>query len=259
MKIPHHKKRSIVTGMLMAFCISSLLSPVCASDHTNLEEGLPVRIEDAYPIGYLGREFQGLFRYDRTRDGKDLFILDPRLEYGFARNWQAKITAPFRLGSANLTGSGNVGLEVFHNFNQESLRVPAFAISARADFPSGRDSSGVDTTLKFIASKTRGRSTLLHRLHLNVAWKHNEGRRMGERTDAYMLAFGYSRRLSPDTIFVADYVRDQELYEDKTSNVIEVGIRRQLTPLTTLAVGVGAGIGPDSPPFRFTLGFQHAF
>jgi hypothetical protein len=45
----------------------------------------------------------------------------------------------------------------------------------------------------------------------------------------------------------------------QTANILEVGVRRQVTPLTVLAMGVGTGIGPDSPDVRVTLAFQHTF
>lgn len=233
--------------------------PAHAADHSNLEEGLPTEVEDAYPIEYRGREVQGQFRYERTNDGKDRFVLDPRLEFGIARNTQVSISAPFYLGNGDKTGSGNVRLTGLYNFNQESLSTPAFAISGRAEFPTGRDSEGVDTELKLILTKTLGKGSALDRIHLNASWLHNARSLSDERSDLYRVILGYSRRLGPDTILVADFVRQQEMKKGDNSNVLELGIRRQLNPLTTLSVGAGAGIAEQSPDFRFTLGFQRSF
>jgi len=229
-----------------------------SADHKNLEEGLPVEVEDAYPIAYRGTELQGLFRYDR-QEHKDRFTLEPRLEMGIAPNAQARITSPFFAGNADKTGSGDVALELFYNFNMESLYVPALALSAEAEFPSGHRSNGVDTTVKFIASKMPFvNSSWLHRLHLNMAWTHNSGREEKERADMYKAILGFSGRVDPDTILVMDILRETEREKDKELNIVEVGLRRQLTPLTVVAIGVGAGIGDESPDFRATVAFQHA-
>lgn len=229
-----------------------------AADHLNLEEGLPTEIEDAFPVPYRGREFQASMRYDRTGDHKDRFTLDPRVEYGFAPNWQARLSVPFYVGSADRTDSGDLGLEAFYNFNMEGLYLPAFAASARADFPTGKDSAGIDTTLKLIMTKSITK-TGLDRIHLNVAWKHNAGARDDDRHDLYQLIFGYSRRLGADTVAVVDFIREQERERKREANIIEVGLRRQITPLTVVNGGIGAGIGDESPSFRATLGVQRSF
>ncbi|MFN7141083.1 MAG: hypothetical protein ACK4UN_17270, partial [Limisphaerales bacterium] len=75
----------------------------------------------------------------------------------------------------------------------------------------------------------------------------------------YTAIIGYSRRLNADTLIVADFVREQERERGENSNIVEVGIRRQITPLTLIAIGLGAGIGEESPDFRATAGFQKSF
>ncbi len=249
--------RRALPGILASLVF--LIPTAWAADHTNLEEGLPVTVEDAIPIAYRGREFQGLFRYQRTDDGEDRFVLEPRIEYGLARNWQAKLAVPFYLGNADRTGSGDVGVEVFRNLNQESLALPAFALSVRADFPTGERSEGIDTTAKLLLTKTLGRTSLLHRLHVNLAWKHNAGARVGERGDRFEGVLGYSRLVGPDTVLVGDYVFEQERVKGREGHVLELGVRRQVTPLTVVALGAGAGLSSESPKFRLTAAFQHSF
>lgn len=230
-----------------------------AGDHTNLEEGLPTDVEDAYPTGYGNRELQLQGRFERTADGKNRFIVDPRLELGFARNWQARIAVPFRLGSADKTGSGDVGVELFTNFNNESLRLPAFALSARADFPTGNHSRGVDSQFKFIATRSLGISRKLQRLHLNLIYRNNASPGANERSNRYSAITGYSQRLGPDTVGILDYVRDQDRQKGATFNIIEAGLRRQINPQTVISLGLGAGIGNQSPRFRLTAGLQKSF
>lgn len=229
-----------------------------AADHSNLEEGLPTHVEDAYAVEYRAIELQGIASYERTADDEDRLTLTPRVEWGFLPNWQARISAPFFSGNADTDDSGNVAAEVFYNFNTESLRVPAFAVSSTTEFPTGANAEGVDERLKFIITKTIGNKHL-DRLHLNLVYGHKFEEADDERADRYEVVLGYSRRLGPDTIFVADFVRRQELEEDEEHNLVEAGIRRQIDPLTVFSVGVGFGIGDESPQYGVTIGIQRTF
>src|SRR2546426_1011532 len=122
------------TLVLALQAITSLgATQALASDHWNLEEGLPTEVEDAYASDYLKPELQSLFRYERLNAHQERFVLNPRFLYGFARDWQAKVTTPFLLGSADKTGSGNLGFEVLNNFKHESQYSPALALAIGAD------------------------------------------------------------------------------------------------------------------------------
>lgn len=232
--------------------------PVAAADHSNLEEGLPTHVEDAYPVAYRSREVQAVFSYESTDESEDRLTIEPRLEVGVCRNTQVTLRAPFYAGSADRSGSGDIGLGGLYNFNTETLVLPAFAIAGEAEFPSGKSSSGVDTTLKFIVTKSVT-SSGLDRVHLNLAWRHNGSAEPDESSDRLVGVVGYSRRLNADTIVVADYVREEAETEGEAANIVELGVRRQLTPLTVLSLGVGAGLGEDSPGVRITAGYQRSF
>lgn len=195
---------------LMALIIWDAAKSSYAADHTNLEENLPTEVEDAYPLPYLNRELQGVFRYEQMEDGSDQFRLDPRIEVGFARNWQARISVPFLLGNAEQVGSRNLALEAMYNFNTESLRLPAFSLSGGLVLPTGENSNGVDTRLRFLASKAIGRTSLLQRVHLNLGWLRNSAPMPNERDNRYLLIVGYSARIARATFFVGDFVREQQ-------------------------------------------------
>lgn len=257
MKVNWLTRSTIGFGFMAS--LGQVILPAQAADHSNLEEGLPTQVEDAYPIQYQGRELQGIFRYERTSDGENQFVLEPRLEYGVTRNAQISISAPAILGDADRTGSGNIRLTGLYNLNTESLSTPALAIAGGVEFPTGVDSAGVDTELKVIATKTLGTGAGLDRVHFNGSWLHNAQPQSEERSDRYALVVGYSRRLGPDTILVADFVRQQEMKRDENSNTLELGARRQLNPRTVLSVGAEAGIAEQSPDFGLTLGFQRSF
>ncbi len=253
------RTRTICQHSLLLLALVALLTRANAADHNNLDEGLPTQLSDAYPIEYYGREIQTSLSYERTAEGEDLFVVEPRLELGFAPNWQGTLHVPFEFGSGAAEGISALGVEALYNFNTEGIWLPGFALSGRADFPTGPATHGIDTTAKFILTKSIGRTSFLNQLHLNVAWLHNDDPQRGERDNRYQLVAGWSARLDADTIGIIDYVREQELERGITSDIIEVGLRRQITPRLVLSAGVGAGVSDDSPKFRATLGLQRSF
>lgn len=229
-----------------------------AADHMNLEEGLPVELEDTYPTPYKNIEYQQQVRFDLTSTNKSDFRLDQRIEYGFARNWQTRIGLPVKLGTGVNQGLGDVTTEVFYNFNTESVWVPSTAMAAKAIFPSYGDSRGVDMAWKFLALKKLRKNSLFERVAVNATWFHNFDKRINERSDLYKIVTGYYRRITPTTIGIIDYVREQHLEKGKIANIIEIGFRTQLNPMTLAGIGFGVGVSKDSPNFRMTLSLQHA-
>ncbi|MEO0377620.1 MAG: transporter [Cyanobacteria bacterium P01_A01_bin.17] len=241
----------------MGLAITGLwIDPAAAADHLNLEEGLPIEVEDAYPVPYKGLELQGILRYERN-GSEDRILLEPRLEYGVAPNTQVRLAVPFSFGDGGVNNIEDVGVEVFYNFNAESLTLPAFAVSVGADFPTGPDSSGVDPTVRLLATKTIGNANM-DRLHLNLGYTRNFGAEVDERSNQFSAILGYSRRLNSDTILVSDFVYEQEDEVNTDAYLLELGIRHQVDPLTVFSVGAGAGLTSNSPDFRVTMGVQRS-
>ena len=248
---------TLIVAQLASTCLEA--PRALASDHWNLEEELPTEVEDAYASDYLKPELQSLFRYERLNAHQERFVLSPRFLYGFARDWQSKVSVPFLLGSADKTGSGNLGFEVLDNFNHESQYSPALAVAVGADLPTGRQNNGIDTNLKLIGTKALGETYLDHRLHLNMIWNHNAGPMAAQRSDRYSAILGYSHPIPADLILVMDLAREQELEKGKTDNLVEAGLRHMVTPHSVASLGAGFGAGKDSPDFRITFGFQYEF
>ena len=248
----------------VALLVCSASNQAQASDHTNLEDNIPTELEDAYPTPYLGKEVQLATRFDRTADHRNLFFFEPRFEYGLAPNLQVQVGVPFNYGSAaprqaEGRGVGNVTLSALYNFNQESLYLPAVALSGRLELPTADQARGVDTTLGLVFTKTLGGASFMPRLHLNAYWLHNAGAETEERENGYRLIAGYSMRIGADTVGIVDYVHEYEVSERRVSNLLEAGLRRQVTPRLVLSVGGGAGLTHNSPDARATLGAQFSF
>lgn len=237
-----------------------LPAAVLAADHSNLEEGLPTELTDAYPVGYLGRELQGIFRYERGHDGVDSFEMTPRLEFGWPRNMQISIETPFLFGEIEPDGMGDTTVEAFWNLNQETLSTPAIALAGTVDLDTGDlEDEGCDPAVKLVLSKFIGETWQYHALHLNLLWQFNDEQEADERDGRYKAVFGYSTRVNNETILIADFVREQEMEDDEEINLVELGLRMQMTPRTVLSLGTGFGISEESPDFRSTLGIQISF
>lgn len=253
----------LMSALLPAF--SLLPSLAQAADHLNLEEGLPTKIEDAYPIKQGAIEVQGIAGYDRASpkkpgDGRDRFELTPQVEYGIARNMQLSLSAPYRFGNASDAKQGDFRLNALYNFNTEERVLPAFAVAVGIDKPYGLNSGGTETVVKGILTKSigpLGDSYIPRRVHLNAAWYHNWNPLSEERSNRYLVGAAYNQPINNDWAMVADVYREQKRERNTAENLAELGVRHQLTPLSVLSVGVGAGLNSDAPKWRVVFGFQH--
>ena len=152
---------------------------------------------------------------------------------------------------------------MFYNFNTEGIKLPAFAaVGQRANLPTGRNSSGLDTSFTNSSlTKSLGYAEKLQRVHLNLTYFNNANRRAAGtlqplRGGRWVTANASGRR----RFFSTDLVRQQELQcAARTSNIFEVGLRYQKTPLKVFSLGLGAGLSSDSPDFRATFGYQQSF
>lgn len=254
-------KNLLVTTAAALVSLVLALGPASrAADHDNLEEGLPTQVEDAYPIPFGNHELQGFARYqERSKRGRDLheWFLQPQYEWGIFPNTQLGVAVPFKLKDADPYGSGDTHFKLLYNFNTEGKWMPAIAVAGEAVAPTGEENTGVDTGAKLILTKTITK-TGLDRIHLNAGWKHNDENGAMEREDRFVGVIGYSRRLNADTVLVADYVHEQEREENETADIVELGVRRQITPRLVLSGGAGAGLNDDSPDWRVTIGFQYS-
>ena len=250
--------------LLAVLLVTLLPHPALAGGgQANIEQGLPLHFEDTTPQEYLGREFQFVGRYERDHEGRDRWLLEPRLEFGVWYNAQLTLAAPFLLGGAD-EGEGLAPPEVdlLYNLNQETLDLPAFAVKVGAEFTGAAAAGGgdgIDPFVGLLVDRTIGRSSLYHKAHLNVQYQFNGDRLDDERDGRYEVALGYSRRVGASAMLVADLVRFEEMTEDDEVNLAEVGLRYATTPQSVVSAGVGFGFGDESPDVRLTLGVQYEF
>lgn len=243
----------LIAVSLLLFLMFTTVFP----DHMNLDENLPLRVEDAYPLSYRDREIQVYFQYIDQQEQRYQMNLTPILEIGFPLNAQLEINVPLIFGKTDKTGSADIQTGLLYNFNMEGVYFPAIAFKASIDIPTGKDSRGVDPRFKLILTKTLW-SGKLNRINLNGEYRLNVDSQGDERQHLYTIVAGYSWRITPNSIIIFDFYREREREVNTDINVFEAGTRTQLDPLTVLSIGGGVGIQQQSPGFHVTIGLQRS-
>jgi hypothetical protein len=254
--------------VVITFCLALLVglpSAVLAIDHDNLDEGRPLRIEDAYPIAAgewaieTGAGFSAL-RRSRTQGFFPIDVL-----YGLAPNLQVSLGSTLLTDPRRVEGqtkSGDLQLSGLYNFNQETLSLPAFGLRLTLNVPTGIESSGVDFRVKGLVTKSIGRLSI----HFNPAYEVFSGTKPFERASRYDLALGASYPVGAPkhtlTTLLGDVFTEQVSRRGDPQIVgAEIGIRHQWTPWTVLDAGVGTEFaGPANRASIFlTAGFSVGF
>ena len=254
--------------VVMTFCLAVLvgLTPTAfAIDHDNLDEGRPLRLEDAYPIAageWALETGAGLLAHRNSRS-QGLFPLE--ILYGLAPNLQVSLgttllTDPKRIEEQ--TKSGDLSVSGLYNFNQETLSLPAFGLRFTLNLPTGTDSSGADFRIKGLVTKSLGRLSF----HFNPAYELFSGTKPFERDSRYELALGASYPVGAPkhtlTTLLGDLFTEQAPRRGDPQIVgAEVGVRHQWTPWTVLDAGVGTELaGPaNRSNVLLTLGLSIGF
>ena len=236
-----------------------------AIDHKNLDEGRPLRLDDAYAIasGELAVEVGAGVALERRGPDRGVFPLEvlygafPNLQLGLGTTL---LTDPREVHEQ--TKSGDLRVSGLYNVNQETLTLPAFGLKVELNLPTGVDSAGVDVEVKGIVTRS------IHRLsfHLNAGYAFVSGTTPDERDGRYEVTLGASYPVGAPqytrTTLVADLFTEQG---DRRggSNVFgaEVGFRHQLTQRVVVDAGVGSELaGPaDRSSLFVTTGVSVGF
>jgi hypothetical protein len=236
-------------------------------DYRNLDEGRPVRTEDAYPVERHAFELVVPYEYENEVGSGRVHVVAPELAYGIAPNMMAGLKLPL----AALDGGGPAGTDwgfggprlfAFYNFNTEGPALPAFALRADLSLPIGDlagDAARVGVTA--VATRSWGRT----RAHLNGTVGLGSGD--GASASAIHGVPRWAASLAVDRTFlrrslliVAEVAARESAAGAPTELSMAVGARMQLTPTFVLDAGVerrltdraGADLG-------LTLGLTHAF
>jgi hypothetical protein len=220
-------------------------------DHANLDGGRPLRLEDAYaiPAGELALELG--IGFDSRRHADDHVFGELELLWGAVPNLQvgigtAIISSPHDVDEQSK--SGDLHLSGLYNFNQETS-LPAFAIKAELNLPTGVDSAGVDGAITGIVTKSFGTVSL----HFNAGYEFLSGTMAGERDGLYKFAFGASLPIGAPmhtrTTLICDLFVEQALAQGEDEIIgAEIGVRHQLSERIVIDGGIGTEF--DGPAER---------
>ncbi len=247
---------------LFAWC-GALLTPALASDHFNLENKIPITIEDIEPIERGSLEFQSYGRFLAMRDGRRTGEAEPRFALGIFDKTQLEIGAPFLLGQGTANGNGDVEISVLRKFwdAPRDRWSPGFAMEADFRLPIGIQqpgfTNGADLGMTALLKKDLGK----HVFHINAGfdWTADESTVETLRRGVWSAAIGHHVPLTDRMVLVSDLAWSQaEERHTKDVWLLETGIRAQLTPKVIGAIGIGAGLnrGSETPVFSMTFGLQ---
>src|SRR5262245_24263049 len=247
--------------------LAVVLSPftALAIDHGNLDEGRPLRLEDAYAIatGEIALETGGGFSLIRRGPDRGFFPIE--VLYGALPNFQIGLgttlsTHPHEIDEP--VKSGDLRVSALYNFNQETLVMPAFGVKLEVNFPTGVDAHGVALKLKGIVTKSIERLSL----HFNAAYQGLTDARGDERNGQYELVLGASYPLGAPrytrATIIADVFTEQSARHGEDNTVgVEAGFRYQITRTIVWDAGVGTEFAgtSDRSQFMFKTGFSWAY
>lgn len=225
-----------------------------------LDRGAAVRVEDATTSVVHQTDVEQLFRYEKTGEDEDLFLLEINLNHGFTERLQGRAFVPLILGNANETGSRDIGAGFLYALREsDSNASPSISISASARSPTGVDSRGIDGALGLLMTQGLGEERHAHRVHLNLSFKPNSNPLDQEANYGYEVVTGYDTAISENHAFILSLMQELEVYEDKKIRVLEGAVRTELSDVTTLGSAIGTGLDALSPGFRFSFTFQRIF
>lgn len=236
-----------------------------AVDHKNLDEGRPVRIEDAYPIAQheISVETGAGFALLSRGPARGVFLIE--VLYGALPNLQVGLGSVLFTDPHDIDDrpkSGDLRASALYNFNQETLTLPAFAAKLSVTAPTGVDGHGWGVELKGIVTKSIDRLSF----HFNGGYEFLTDSTRAERDGRYELALGASYPIGAPKFtratLVADVFADQPATRGESTIVgTEVGLRYQLTPSIVWDVGIGTEFaGPASRSVFFaTTGLSFGF
>ncbi|MCC6696068.1 MAG: hypothetical protein IT365_10610 [Candidatus Hydrogenedentes bacterium] len=178
------------------------------------------------------------------------------LEYEFNKRSALKLTLPVEWEEDNDT-EVEVGLRYKFVFNPDAERAPIVAASIEALAPVD-GGGGVDGELGLYLSKGIAGDGK-HQLHLNLMGYYDNDAESDERDLRYSVLAGYSCQVTPKTSLMAGVEREQLEDSDENSNIVELGMKHECNETVAVALGVGAGIGEESPDFTVRAGISFRF
>jgi hypothetical protein len=245
-------------------CLAALLAATLAATSARAEDE-PL-LED--PVGLLGPAPTPVGGYTvtlgggyaRARNGpnRDTFggsleseagIL-PGLDLRFSQGLGYGNAAPYPLDAAQRVWGGSTALGLRWQFLEEDdgLR-PALGVFGAVSTDYGETSRPSQAGLaQALLSKTLIGGARPVALYLNAGWSELFSPQPGERAGRYAFAAGVAHSLALNTSVALSYSLSQQDRGERDEKIVSAGLWHRLAPGgPILGLGLGAGIGRDSP------------
>ena len=258
-------RRSSTVGVALAVMVT--VGPAASAQERALNQGHPVRLDDAYPIaaGDATLLLDGGLRTQAQSANRGVFPIDA--QYAILPNTQLSVgsvltTTPHETSSP---GSGDLTVAARATLGRQSTFLPTMAAQAGVALPTGVGSRSVDVELKGLATRSATLGLLPMLFHLNAAAQFRATRPgSDEHLVRYRLVAGSSFAIPQQatTTVVGDVFADQALRRGQRETIgVELGFRHRISPRIAFGGAVGTEIaGPrDRSPFFATLGMSVDF
>lgn len=251
-------------GLLAAAVAGGLIGGVIGAaearaDPQSLSPFVPVQVEDALPVRLGDIELQGDGRFTQdshNQRGSGLWNFEPVLKLGAAPGLQLDLSAPYAVGDQSGANLGGGTIDALYQFHDNSTYIPALAVHAYYATPYGGGHHSAEYTLRGIATKFLGSTDTAPRIDLQFSWYHLTQPSSTQRSDQLEMGAAYSTLLTRDTALVVDYVHGAKPDKRADENIVDVGLRREVSDTLAVSFGVGAGIAEQSPEFRVLFAVQ---
>jgi len=209
---------------------------------------ISLRSANTMPVGEL--EVKNIFGWSMVEGhGDGEWSYEFELEYGLAEDHELLFEIPAVIGDGRIEGNADAELGWHWRLVHEDGGVPAIAIRNFLRIPSGVDSSGMEYTLKALATWTLVEDVA--HLHLNPYIKqvctNNGGDEEAQEDLVYGGSFGIDYALSEDLTLITDYRYDSEVYDyaPRGNHAVEVGLDWDIAENQTIGFVTEAGVDGD--------------
>ncbi len=247
-------KLNHAAGSLAAASLLLASIPASADEPQNMSAGMATQMQNAFPVPYRAVQLQTVFRVEARDRAGELYRLEPEFRWGLVRDGFVLIRPELRFGPGEGKESGNLRVQGFYNFTQETQVLPATALVVGTTLPTGNDAAGVDGLIRGILTKSAGPA----QFNLNAEVTKMGGVRPMERDVRYRFGLGtdYGARTMLRTGL---FVERAESRGGTPMWSAQAGLFHHLNPTMAIALGAEVGLSRSAPDYQIILGYQQTF
>ena len=244
-------------------------------DLLNLQEGIPMRVQDAYVLPELAVEADLSVNWGYGRYYDAWSEARTQVAWGIRGGVQGVAGMRFVWNSFDRTGHEDIylqGLKQLHQGPRDALLG-----GVKLNFPAGRDYARVDTSFPgfaFTIDERRDNIDLWltgvytrvldpvkgERLHAEVQYEFVNSAPQGFDSRRWFLALGYDRRVARDTLAMASvWWETSPNWMTQDSTVLQLGLRRRQRPGLVWGLSLDLGLGWEWASHGLSAGAQYGF